>query len=279
MKTTFDHLIDPAFYLWMDNLLINKNQCFTNYSGALYTLPYDRNNLNGYKSPHSQWVYDSTISGANVPTGIYSNGSFIPRGTGLSLDFQRGAASSVNIYPNTTAAYAYKEVNLYFTNEEEQDIIFDGRLSSNPRTDVPPTGSYNLSDWMYPCMFIRNQIGANTPLTFDGMTSTIIPIRATLISDRDALFKLVLGACRDASQTYLSTMQPQYIPFTPFGDLKNGSFNYTATAKLAPYQQLIFVKDVSISVFSAQVNKLIAPRVLGAFIDFNLEVLRFPNSP
>ena len=44
-----------------------------------------------YSSPHKQWVFDESVEGAQIPSGIYNNGEFIERGdNGLILDFDDG---------------------------------------------------------------------------------------------------------------------------------------------------------------------------------------------
>ncbi len=132
MKASFLNNLMSSFYLWLDHKILNDGEAFINYSGSLYE-DYDPN-YDGissiYSSPFRQWVYDSSIIGANIPSGVtLNNNTFLPRGTsGLSLDFNKGRVifdSNLVANKNLSANFAFKEFNLYYTNEKDEQLLFE----------------------------------------------------------------------------------------------------------------------------------------------------------
>ena len=96
MKPQFQHELTTSFMLWADNHLLTKADAFTNHTSTFYPNEQDDRlspNLVSYSSPHKQWVYDSSVEGANIPSGIYHDGIFMDRGdNGLQFDFDNGRA-------------------------------------------------------------------------------------------------------------------------------------------------------------------------------------------
>jgi hypothetical protein len=113
--------------LWADNFITNKGEAFQNHTAPLYPMGTDDRLGDGfvaYSSPHKQWVFDESVNGAQIPSGIYNNGNFINRGDdGLILDFDNGRvmldASFGENNPSLSGTYSVKEFNFYITNQTE----------------------------------------------------------------------------------------------------------------------------------------------------------------
>ncbi len=154
MKPTIDSLIESSVFLWLDNVLVEQNAGFYNYQGDLKkSATPSFSGYNSYLSPHRQWVYDSSISGAQVPTGALVGSTNTPRGTGLHLNFNNGEALMSTSPSSVKATYSFKDINIYFHNETEETVLFDKKFSLNPRTSPVPD-SYQNTDAVYPCIFI-----------------------------------------------------------------------------------------------------------------------------
>ena len=90
MKASYVTNLMSSFYLWLDHEILYKGEAFINYSGKLYSSP-DPNFYNNsvYSAPFRQWVYDSSIPNANIPSGVFINNNYISRNvSGLNIDFK-----------------------------------------------------------------------------------------------------------------------------------------------------------------------------------------------
>ena len=94
MKEQFQHRITTSFFMWFDNFLLTKGEAFSNKTGEF--LYYEDNRLDStykaYGSPYKTWVTDSSVTGANIPTGVFIGGNFSGRDDGVVLDFENGRA-------------------------------------------------------------------------------------------------------------------------------------------------------------------------------------------
>ena len=77
MKAQFQHNLTSSFFMWFDNFLLTKGEAYTNKTGEFFY--YDDTLIDSdytvFGSPYKQWVSDSSIDGATVPTGVYVNGN------------------------------------------------------------------------------------------------------------------------------------------------------------------------------------------------------------
>ena len=94
MKEQFQHKLTTSFFLWFDNFLLTKGEAFSNKTGEFFY--YDDTRLDStykaYGSPFKQWVTDSSVTGATVPSGVYIGGDFSGRNNGVVIDFENGRA-------------------------------------------------------------------------------------------------------------------------------------------------------------------------------------------
>ena len=70
MKPQYLHNVATSFALWLDHHLLDKGEAYSNETGKLHYYS-DTRLPSGYKvfgSAYKQWVYDSSITGANVPS-------------------------------------------------------------------------------------------------------------------------------------------------------------------------------------------------------------------
>ena len=126
MKEQFQHKLTTSFFLWFDNFLLTKGEAYTNRTGEFFY--YDDPRLDtaykAYGSPFKQWVTDSAVTGATMPTGVYIGGSFSGRDDGVVLDFENGRAlvSGSNTGLSLTGQFSVKDFNVYMTNDTEEDL-------------------------------------------------------------------------------------------------------------------------------------------------------------
>ena len=278
MNPQIDHDIAASVFLWLDYVLAEKNAGFKNYTGTFTGSQTPLNGWNSYAAPQRQFVYDSSIPGSIVPTGVYIDSNFTPVSATGRINYNKGEFISTAAQSATVSgAYSYKEVNLYNIRVNEEYVLFDKIFSENPKANGQRTEAF---EWAAPCILIRNRIGDNTTLCFDGLSSTVIPIRLTLLADTTYLYDNVRSILRDRKETFVPIFNTTELPFDFYGGLVSGSFDYTAARDTIQMDssRLAYVKDVSISDFSMEVNSVIGTRVFGGFVDLDLELLRFPRT-
>ncbi len=118
MKEQFQHKLTTSFFLWFDNFLLTKGEAFSNKTGQLYYYEDPRldSRYLAYGSPYKQWVTDSSISGAVIPTGVSVVGSSTSgRNNGVVFDFENGRAlfSGDNTSMTVTGEFAVKDFSVY----------------------------------------------------------------------------------------------------------------------------------------------------------------------
>ena len=84
MKPQFDNQVMSSFLLWFDNRLLTKGEAFQNVTGEFFEVSDDYFGYNTYASSYSQIVSDASISGANIPTGLYVENTLVNVGQGGS---------------------------------------------------------------------------------------------------------------------------------------------------------------------------------------------------
>lgn len=278
MNPTLDNLVESSLFLWLDNLLVQKGAGFTNFSGQFSSAPSSIVGWNAYAIPQRQMVYDSSISGVQIPTGVFINNNFSGASSNLYINYNEGCVFSQTNLNNISAPYSFKDVNIYFTSQPEEKVLFEKGFSLNPRTSNTYTSL--PTDPIYPCIFIKMMGGSNKTLTFDKLSSTIIPARLMFLADTSYLYRAVCSMLRDTKERFLPIFQVSQMPFNFYGGLVSGSFNFLNMQSLIQQNgnNLLYIKDVRISDFSDQINSSITPRVIGGIIDLDLESLRYPAS-
>ncbi len=280
MRYTIDHDVDSSVFLWLDYLLIERNLGFDNYSGAFRPVTSSISGKTAYAAPHRQFVYDSSVTGAIVPSGVLSNGSFVPAGTGVAIDYVQGQA----LFPSSaaqpvTARYSFKEINVYVTDQPEEKILFENRFVERPRSS-PPHADFLPTDLVYPCILIKSEAGDNVQESFDGMARTTMPVRLVFLAENPYQYRAVTSVLRDQQDKHIVLFPPEQLPFDQYFNLKSGSFDYSQAITVLQEDQsrLAYLREVAISPFPDRVNSQIGPKVRGAFIDIDLELMRFPHA-
>lgn len=284
MKASYLNNFVSSFFLWLDHEILSKGEAFTNYSGKLYesTDPAYELNSSVYSSPFKQWVYDSSISGANIPSGIYSNGQFLVRGTsGTTIDWNHGRIifnnNTINNNQNLTASYSFKDFNLYYTDEREDKLLFDKSYTLTPKT-TRITGGLGYLEIPYPCIFIKLKTNENKPFAFGGQDTMENWIRCIILARDTFSLDSLSSILTDSARKVFPVFNADSLPFNYFGDLKTGnSYNYTNMCTTQPASNLVYIKNVSISKFGEQENLYINKRTMAAFADFELESIRQPR--
>jgi hypothetical protein len=276
-----------SFYLWLDHEILQRGSAFTIFSGAMYSgQDYNYSNQTTFTSPFRQWVSDSSISGAVIPSGVYVNGTFVARGTsGLALNFNKGEAILTGgispVSKNVTARYSVKDFNLYYTDEKMENLLFENRNYLKPKFSHV-TGGLSPNDQPYPCIYIKNTSYQNVPFTFGGQDQTKSTIRCIILSDSIYLLDGAISIMVDSARKVFPIIPNSGIPYGYYGDFKSGisSYNYTGLAfycQQAFPNNTVYIDRVTVSRLDEIRNKHINLKTVAAMVDFDLWHGRYPR--
>jgi len=283
MKASYLNNLTTSFYLWLDHEILSKGDAFINYTGKLYN-SYDPNYdsySSVYSSPFKQWVYDSSINGAIIPSGVYNNDNFVAKNiSGLAIDYNNGRVifnNNIVNNNNLTARYSLKEFNIYFTDEKEDKLLFENAYSVRPKFSQI-TGGLTYSEIPYPCIFIKNRSNENIPYAFGGEDKTESMIRCIILAKDSFSMDGVLSILNDSSKKVFPLLNPVDFPFNYLGDFKIGtSFNYINLCRNQPQSNYTLIDRVTVSKIDESTNTYVNKKVIMALVDFDLYNIRYPR--
>lgn len=231
MQTQFDTVAALSFYLWMDNLLLQKGQAYTNYSSRLYYQadPQIGAGYVAYAAPFKSFVWDSGVSGANILNTVSGSAGTINRGqSGMIVDYVNGRVllnSSVGKNAIISGSYAFKDFNLYFANQTQEKIVFTNKYYLNSRfsrsiTGIPP--AYNM---VTPCIFISAVVDENKPWAFGGVYNTNLTMSVNILAENQSQLQGALSLFADSKDACFPQLSTTLWPLNNFGDYKSG-YNY-----------------------------------------------------
>jgi len=279
MKGNFDNDVMSSMILFVDNVICNVGQGYTNYSGNFYSTNNLFNNTYTYSLPFKQIVSDSSVSGANVLSGIYLSGTFVTGNQNglIGINHQNGQVFfNSNVTANQLSGnYAVKDFNVYLTNKPEEELLFETQYSVRPKITQNLTGLAPNTQTV-PAIFIKNNNSINDPFAFGGTVDSKIDIRLIVLAD--SLFNLdaVCGILRDTAYQRMPLIKNTDLNLNYLNCLNSGFYNYNSL-KNAKFNQneLFYIEEVAISKNFAFMDK-INPGIFPAFVDFTLSKIRNP---
>ena len=279
MKAQFQHNLTSSFFMWFDNFLLTKGEAYTNKTGEFFY--YDDTLIDSdytvFGSPYKQWVSDSSIDGATVPTGVYVNGNLSGRADGIVLDFDNGralAAGASSTDP-VTGSFAVKDFNIYFTNDTEDDLIIENKYVVNSRVPSGPYTYITPYDDVAPAIFLAASTLENKPFALGGMMDTVVLMKAVVISDDPYKLDGALSIFGDSVNEVIEPIPMSGFPYTELGDLKGDSYNYTGVKEGYAGETPYFVDKVRTSKLSDRARKAVANELYIGFIDFDVQQHRY----
>ena len=279
MKAQFQHNLTSSFFMWFDNFLLTKGEAYTNKTGEFFY--YDDTLIDSdytvFGSPYKQWVSDSSIDGATVPTGVYVNGNLSGRADGIVLDFDNGRAlaAGVSSTDTVTGSFAVKDFNIYFTNDTEDDLIIENKYVVNSRVPSGPYTYITPYDDVAPAIFLAASTLENKPFALGGMMDTVVLMKAVVISDDPYKLDGALSIFGDSVNEVIEPIPMSGFPYTELGDLKGDSYNYTGVKEGYAGETPYFVDKVRTSKLSDRARKAVANELYIGFIDFDVQQHRY----
>jgi len=288
MIPQFDNILMTSMLLWLDNKIVTNGQAYTNYQSVFYPLSNMIYGYYTYGAPLKQMVIDSSISGANIISGVYLNGVFITPGqNNLSgINATEGQLYFSQPISNPTTAlsgnYAIKDYNIYLTSKTEENLLFETQYQINPKTYQNPTG-LPIGSETYPVIYLKYQGGKNKPLAFGGFDQTVGNVRAVILSDSVFSLDAVTSIMRDTSRELIPLIYPNEMPFNSLGSVSvpGNNFNYIKyTANKANTDDYLYINEVNVTKTDTRLlnaTNSLNRNVYSAFVDFEVVKNRYPR--
>jgi hypothetical protein len=198
-----------------------------------------------WQSPFKEWVHESgvssTASGVASPiiaSGVYVNGTFFPRDSGVSIDYRNGRVifpTPISSSAVVQADYSYKDISVDFADEfegENRPLLVETSYKDNPwQTGVTIYPSYNART--LPLVLIDMQSVDSEPYEIGNGTQIMTFRGAFHIWARDAIMKDMIEESlieREHSVVLGINFNTTPFPLTSIGD-KN--LSYTSYAEYA----------------------------------------------
>ncbi len=152
MKPQFQHEVMTSFMLWFDNHLLTKGEAFSNQTGQLYYFEDDRlpDSFNVFASPYKQWVTDSSVPGAEIPTTLMGTGRSNSSAnndaiTGFSVS-NVGPAISANNFDGVFDKLNTTKQNLVFRSQQSLSLRIRNSAINESLGHSRLTGKWELKD-------------------------------------------------------------------------------------------------------------------------------------
>tara|TARA_Y100001938_G_scaffold94473_1_gene129473 strand:+ start:411 stop:1259 length:849 start_codon:yes stop_codon:yes gene_type:complete len=278
MKEQFQHKVTTSFFMWFDNFLLTKGEAFSNKTGEFSYYEDARldSTYKAYGSPFKTWVTDSSITGANIPTGVFINGNFSGRDDGVVLDFENGRAlvSGSDEDLTVTGEFSVKDFNVYITNDTEDDLIVENKYKVNSRLPSASYGAISPYDDVVPAVFISTANSTNEPFAFGGIQNTSVQVKAVILAEDTYQLDGVLSIFMDSVNECITSIPMTGYPITELGDLKDGSYSYTGSEAGYTDNRKFYVDSVTTSKLTDRDRKSLAHEMYVGFIDFDIKQMR-----
>lgn len=283
MKPQIDNILMSNMLLWIDHEISSKGEAFTNYSGNFYPVDSLVNGFYTYGLPFKQINADSSISGANIISGVYLNGTYITPGnsgfSGINPNIGYAFFSTDQESNTISGIYSVKDFNVYLTSLAEEQLIFETKFQINPRVDQNPTGIVT-SALTYPAIFLKSNGGQNKPFALGGQDETLFQVRAIVMADNLFSLDAVCSILRDTARKHIPLISQENMPFDNYGIIKNNNYNYKNLISNIEYPNLLYIKSVNVSkiIPFRYEYKNINPEIFSAFVDFEVSDIRYPRA-
>lgn len=281
MKPQYDHNLLSSFCLWLDHQILDKGEAYTNIQNSGFyregNVSIEGNSLTSYNASQTQWVSDSSITGATIPSGVTVNGNFISTGTsGLRIDFLNGRIFVSGQNNTVVGSFAKKDFNIYPSNQHSTQLFLD-RAFNGDNVFVPRKGS-SIDSFIAPCILVSENTSENQPFAFGGQDTT--QKKYSLVSITDNYYNLVgvNSILRDSNEICFPMVSFEDIPFNNYGGLKNGIYSYKQLDQnLSSFNNKAHIRNVRVEPIAESRNNNQGSFFV-SFAEFIIEDYRNPRA-
>lgn len=234
---------------------------YTNYTSQLFYQPDPRLGTTyvAYAAPFRSFVWDSGVAGANILQSVSGSFGHLTHGqSGMIIDYQNGRVllpASFGTTLTMSGSYAFKEFNVYFSNQTAEKLVFGNKYYLNSRfngspTGVPPIewnqklGAYNM---VTPCVFVTSANATNEGWAFGGVYNSKQTISLNILAESPGQLENILSMFVDQKSSWVQMLPLSAWPLNNLGDTKSG-YNYqTVASQYNDPKNQLFVSSVKAS--------------------------------
>ena len=276
MKPQFQHQLATSYLLWFENYFLKKSEAYSVYNGSFSYYLDDRlpDSFKSYGSEYKQMVYDSSLPNVVIPNGLYLDNIFTPfEQNKYILDFDNGRfiGKDLSDSVNVTGAFTVKDLNVYYTNDTEENIVLNVQESINQSVDNKHE-FYKPYEQKLPAIYLSNEYMYNRPLALGGLNKTVTRAKAVAITNNSYELDAVISIFSDSYNEVFGLLQYDDHPLNEYGGLKNNSYSYPDLNK---NKSLIYVDNVYTSKLSDKIKQNLLKDLYIGFIDFDLSIHRY----
>lgn len=299
MKAQFDHILQSSFYLWFDDKLTRQADAYIDTSPQTFDVVVRGgsqeavdipSNLDAYYCSDRQLVNN----GVSEPSGVYVDSSFVEQGDStynLLIDHNEGriltksvaSGGSDLIGKEVTGNFKRKEINVYITNETEEQLLLQNDFVLSDVVDEPTylKQQAELGDKKYtlPAAFISLNSSSNQNWALGGVDDTKILVRVVVITDSNYTLDATLSLFRDCKSTCINLVEFEDFPFGEFYHVKKFPYYYPdfISANASSSRDNAYVEKVTVSKLFDRSGTQIPAGLRIGFIDFDLSCIRMPR--
>jgi len=286
MNVAFDHQLLSSFYLWSDDRLNYFSEAYEGPISQVFEY-YDSVdiplNYNAFYCPYRQLV--SASDKINVNNYVNIEGNQVFDKDGIYIDYNQGRilvdrdvhGDSTTL--SITGDFAYKTVNVYTTDETEENIILntDFLISPSNETYLQSRSAIEEKTYTIPAVFLTLANSENYPFAFGGLDETKVNIRAVVISESNYILDGILSSFRDSARVSVPLIDFEDFPYGEFSHVKTHPYNYSNTISNSTSSS--FIDNVRVS----KINDRATERITSSkdfkigFIDFSVSKVRNPR--
>jgi len=242
MKRVLDHDVISSFKEYLNHRLLDDLNGFRNETVQLFPFSGARKfkGKDIYSSPYSQWVYDSAISGVQIPSGVGS----LNRGTsGLFLDFKNGRVIVDSGTPvSGSLDVSLPDFNIYVTTTPFQKIVLEDKFLYKPY--LKPATSVGKSDAIIaPCIVLSLMATTSQPFELGGVDSSSFMIQIGVLADKMYHLMGAQKIIRESARRVFPLCSQT--PLNEYNDIKDGYWNYDMVKDFVSASQLLYITRTS----------------------------------
>ena len=229
MKNQLDNKLVTSFLLMMDHEVQKQGEAFSNKTGLFYKDEDKVYQQYSYTCSYKQLCNDTSISGANIMSGVYVSGVYTPVGSGglISINHNNGCVNFNHLIPSgitISGSFAVKDFSIYLSDQPDYAVIMDSKFHSNPKYAQNATGISQDTKTM-PAIILVPKDQEARPLAFGGIDDNFIRLRAMVVCEN--AFQRV-AVCNILKNFRLKTL-PLFnnVPFDYLGNMTGINYNYS----------------------------------------------------
>ena len=182
-----DNYLTTSLLLFLDNQIQQQGVAFTNQSSLFYPAQQEVAGTYTYTAPFVQMCNDTSVSGANIISGVYLNNTWVGVGTSglISINHYLGAVNFSQPIPNgvqISGNFAVKDINLYLSDTVDYKVILNQKFAVNPKYGQIVTGIEEDCKVM-PAIFLVPKSQEAVGFSFAGVDDLRLKMRGMIVTE------------------------------------------------------------------------------------------------